>query len=126
MIQIFYSFYLGTCSSIKKFISIVLDFETCSIYLAREVLKLYMRCYIYQENLLPRPTTYSPRKIHTTSSLSEIIFYPTSRIINSGTTYQQVFPSKRNLRGISHFSFLIIANIFSTVDWDKNEHYNRV
>ena len=116
LFKFFVVFNLGICSSIKEFISIVLDFETCTIYLAREVLKFYMRCYIYQENLLPHPTTYSPRKIHTTFSLSEIIFCPTSRIINSGTTYQEVFPSKRNLRGISHFSFLIVANIFSTVD----------
>ena len=46
--------------------------------------------------------------------------------INSGTTYQEVFSSKRNLRGISHFSFLIIANTFNTVDLDINEHYNRL
>ena len=94
----------------------VLDFEICTIYLAREVQQFYMRYYMYQENLLPHPTTYSPHKIHTTFSLSEIIFYAISRIINSGTTYQEVVPSKRNLRGVSHFSFLIIAGTFNTVD----------
>ena len=86
-LQIFYSFYLRICSSIKEFITIVLDFETCTICLAREVLQFYMRYYMYQENLLPHPTTYSPRKIHTVFSLSEIILYATSRIIKSGTTY---------------------------------------
>ena len=116
LFKFFVVFNLGICSSIKEFISIVLDFETCTIYLAREVLQFYMRYYMYQENLLPNPTRYSPWKIHTTFSLSEVIFYATSKIINSSTTYQEVFPSKRNLRGISHFSFLIIANIFSTVD----------
>ena len=113
LFKCFKSFYLGICSSIKEFISIVLDFETCTIFLAREVLQFCMRYYMYHENLLPHPATYSPRKIHTTFSLSEIIFYATSRITS---TYQEVFPSKRNLRGIYHFSFLIIANAFNAVD----------
>ena len=72
LFKCFKSFYLGICSSIKEFISIVLDFETCTIYLAREVLQFYMRYYMYQEILLPHSTTCSPRKILTTFSLSEI------------------------------------------------------
>ena len=75
-----------------------------------------MRYSVYQQNLLPHPTAYSPWKIYATFSLSEIIFYATSRIVNSGTTYQEVFPSKRYLKGICYFSFLIIANTFNTVD----------
>ena len=75
-----------------------------------------MRYYMYQENLFAHSTTYSPWKIHTPFSLSEIIFDTTSSFINSGTRYQKLFPSKRNLRGISHFLFLIIANKFNTAD----------
>ena len=126
LFKCFKSFYLGICSSIKEFISIVLDFETCTIYLARKVPQFHMRYYMHQEDFLPHPTTYSSLKIHATLSVSGIIFYVTTRIINSGTIYQEVFSSKRNLRGISHFSFLIIANTFNTVDLDINEHCNRL
>ena len=126
LFKCFKSFYLGICSSIKEFISIVLDFETCTIYLAREVLSFTCVITCIRKISFPTPPHIPPRKIHTTFSLSEIIFYATSRIISSGTTYQEVFPSKRNLRGISHFSFLIIANTFNTVDLDINEHCNRL
>ena len=88
---------------------------------------LHALLYVSGKSLTPpHPTTYSPRKIHTKFTLSEIIFYVTSRIVNSGTTYQEVFPSKKNLTGRSHFSCLIIAKTFNTVDWDINKHYNRM
>ena len=59
----------------------------------------------------PTPTTYSPQKIHPTFFLPEMVCNSTSRIINSVMVYQEVFPSKRNLSGISHFSFLIIISV---------------
>ena len=37
----------------NKFISIFLDFETCTTYFAGEVLQFYTRYYMYQENLSP-------------------------------------------------------------------------
>ena len=43
------------CSSIKEFISIFLDFETCTISLAQEVLQFCMHYYMYQENLFAYP-----------------------------------------------------------------------
>ena len=106
-----------------SFISIFLDFETCTIYLPGEVLQFYTRYYMYQENLSPYLHRISSPENTPIFFLYEIIFDATSRIINSGMIYEEVFPSKRTLRRISYFSFLIITN---AAGGDINAHYKRL
>ena len=68
-----------------------------SFQILRHVLfTLHQRFYsfTYQENLLPDPTTYSPQKIHTIFSLSEIIFMLPQELLTQArdiNTYQKVF-----------------------------------
>ena len=104
----------------SSFISIFLDFETCTIYLPGEVLQFYTRYYMYLSPYLHRISSPENTPIF---FLYEIIFDATSRIINSGMIYEEVFPSKRTLRRISYFSFLIITN---AADGDINAHYKRL
>ena len=49
---------------------------------------------MYQENLSPNPTAYSPRKIHATFFLSEMILDASSRISNSGISRGIFFKEK--------------------------------